>query len=314
MKPEEIKTRELDQKLQRAAVLKILSSADVKRPKVEDFDGVYSTKDIAIDKEYVRTRKMRFARDLDARSAEEADELAYLKKKSDALETLTISLIESSNWLGGDVFTHQTTDYDDIARGVDGVLEFDPKEIGIRLGVGMDVKMILGSNPVSVEQIADAIESNARKFRSRSTRIKYFSPEHDEEKGALDVIPVVVGLDRRSTTHIFGLITKKSQVEEKLAKDPNNKILKDALPKISKEIENSPVQEVIATEIIEQLEAYRKIAEKESMDKRIVTAINKMIEIIKRKLKSVQPFFDKSPNLRNDLVLSMIIEESHRAL
>lgn len=149
-----------------------------------DFVDLYGEDEIKHDLTYVAKREKKFAE-------EEEGSAGILKNKrlAKVLESIIFDQGELSNWFGEQALTIKTSRYDDIANGVDMVIEFaDPAEHAgesfDRLGLAIDISF---RNDVSgkFDHIKDEIDSG------ELTEVKYFKSERSRAQH-LEHLPRVI--------------------------------------------------------------------------------------------------------------------------
>lgn len=164
-----------------------------KKIKETDFVGHYSSESLARDREYVEKRKAQFATDTGVQTV---DKLSHtdIRKVSECAEFLIIEGIDKG-WFP-DCTVMKTSDYDDIANGVDCILErkkgHDP---AAHLGLAIDVTcgQTMEKKLTSIKEAID---------KGVLPRIKYF--KSGNFKGAMDNLPkVVAAVDVLAIDRIF---------------------------------------------------------------------------------------------------------------
>ncbi|MBI4121133.1 MAG: hypothetical protein HY457_02670 [Parcubacteria group bacterium] len=155
------------------------------------------------------------------------------------LEAIIHEQTELANWLGSGATTIKTSRLDDIANGVDEVVEFRKDEgHTAHLGLGIDVTLGTHFLGQKFERIRKEIESG------KLAQVRYFKSSDGSFVGTLPLLPrVIVGAERRHITELARLWV-------------NNK---------NKELAEHPFKKVLIAEIIEQLRAFREYARFEAM-------------------------------------------------
>lgn len=197
------------------------------------------------------------------------------REKNDVMEQVFVHLAEPNNWLGNDMIIFQTTEFDDITKGVDAVAiptMFEEE----RFGLGIDT---------SVSQIQATIERKIRinfaKMKAAKDRnpiqIKYFQSEDEEYHGPLQVIPVVIGIGRSSLKNLLEQYKQIKTLQDKVREHPN---LRPSLRTKIQEMENNPIQILLLEEIRVQLQKYARLVDHDLEKKQMATQIFKLQEII----------------------------------
>lgn len=196
----------------------------------DSFHDIYEDSEIEEDKNYVLRMKREFKRD-ENKESEKSKEIA------NAIEIIINDQIELSDWLGGETYTYQTSEYDDIKNGIDAVLEFiseDEESDQNFLGIAFDITY---KNDVSKKffRIKKEIEEN------KKNNIKYFQSENTEYKGSIENIArLVIGLDIKSGEELIELYCKKE----------------------NKKLENHFFQFQLIDELLYQLDVFMRYSEK----------------------------------------------------
>ncbi len=118
------------------------------------------------------------------------------EKMGRILEAIIYEEIESAGWLGLEVFTVKTADYDDFENHIDMVAEFRPEEgQASHLAFAIDVTM----STLAIGRKLNAILENIE--RGKLGTVKFFVYNHtleNQKPGMLEKIPhVVIGVDAK---------------------------------------------------------------------------------------------------------------------
>lgn len=162
---------------------------------MEQFEDLYGQKQVERDRAYVEDRKTRFERD---NSPEEKDR----KRLATIFEAIMHEQIELSDWLGPEAHTVKTCEFDDIANGVDEIVEVRKEEEGpTRLALAIDVTF----NAQVERKMQRICDEDIGK--ERLARVKYFySEEEPDFRGELSNVPrVVVGIGREAVRELAEL-------------------------------------------------------------------------------------------------------------
>ena len=243
----------------------ILASIKNKEILTDDFTdeakGGYTENDIENDKERVRLRKEDFEKEQDHLSAEDRMKINIGKKRGKALEAIAINMAGKRNqegelwynWYGRKAYVMETTEFDDICRGVDGVLEFD-------MGQGQSHKIALAidaSMRVDMESVKRKMKRGAENIANGKMEVKYFKSAVSGYKGKLkSVIPVVLGLEGDNANKLIRLFAQIVALENKQGRSLEED--EDLAYKIH-EAQKHPCQVVFLKEMKVQLEMYQKM-------------------------------------------------------
>ncbi|HEY9584703.1 MAG TPA: hypothetical protein VJI33_03980 [Candidatus Paceibacterota bacterium] len=196
--------------------------------KLSDFAGSADADRLRADEAYVAKREAEFAK---VDSPEEVEGLKW----SRVLEALIHEQGEQSNWFGPDAVTIKTSRYDDIARGVDEVVQFRKEDAGLYF-LGLAIDATYSHDAVKkLKTIREEIE------KGTLASLRYFISEDADIKGEFNNIPrVIVGVDKKTVGEVAELW----------------------LGGKSKELAAHPIQFQILEQILEQCETFAKYAAK----------------------------------------------------
>jgi len=197
---------------------------------IDDFDGLYSDIERARDKQRQNQHKHSFQI--------ETTERAII------LEAILAENLEMAEWLGGNAYTFQTTEFDDQFNYTDLVVEFDlppgPEYLAIDVTVSLNSKDLYKKS----EGIRTKIDAGAL------TNIKYFESNIDGEQKALSGIPnIVISVPREELKKIAQKQYRALPRSEKGEIDSKGKSDKQALEELAKD----DIQFNILNQIEEQL-------------------------------------------------------------
>ena len=225
------------------------------------------------DKETIDPRKFEhydktmIARDMELVARRQADfrmqstkESEENKKAATVLEAILHEQIGKSDWIGPNVSTIKASQYDDIVNGVDTIARIQREGEGdTHLGLAIDVTFSTHITE-KLDRIKDDVKSG------KLTQIKYFASPNPEDPneytymGSLKVPRVVIGIEKKAVLELT-----KQWMEN------------------GTEISRSPIQHVIASEIVEQLEFFERYAR--SRNQPAVAAVYKQVRsVIERSL------------------------------
>lgn len=235
---------------------------------------------VARDMQYVRDRQARFK--IESRPKAEED-----KKMATILEAIVHEQVELNDWLGPNAETISASHFDDIANGVDTIVQFQREgEHDAHLGLAIDVTFSTDIRD-KFNRIMEDIE------RGRLTEIKYFAspnPEKPDEyvyNGGLKVPRVVIGIERQTVEKLADLWMKKNK----------------------KELGTHVVQRVIAKEILDQLALFEQYARSRNNPKSIAETYKRVREMLERSLNEREDGGFETENvgsLKNDRVFAVI--------
>lgn len=146
---------------------------------IDSFSDKYDPALIAKHQAYLKKREEEFS----ARGQYERP--TY--KLSVILEAIIHEHGEQSNWFGPYCRTIKTTSYDDIAHGVDEIVEFsEPERETSHLALGIDATYGTDRLGEKIAQILDKIDSD------QLSQIDYFVSGDESYRGELNKIPIIV--------------------------------------------------------------------------------------------------------------------------
>lgn len=188
----------------------------------------YSPNSIKNDQKYVKTMEEKFAR-------EDVPEQAKYNKLATILEVILHNQAELNNWLGSDAATIKTSRFDDIANGVDTIVEFNKdKQSASHLGLALDAT-IHSKIYKKIQRIKDEITIG------KLAKIKYFKSDKTHYMGSLSQIPrVIIGADSKTVQELGELWLNRK----------------------NKELAEHSIQFQILDQILIQLESFEEYAEK----------------------------------------------------
>ncbi|MBI1961514.1 MAG: hypothetical protein HYS45_02330 [Parcubacteria group bacterium] len=178
-------------------------------PKIDDF------KQLNPD-DLDRQRDKQKVADLKRRTSEmEKTERAVI------LEAVLAEQIERSEWMGGDAYTFQTTEFDDRINHADLVIEFGRPEGAHYLAIDVTTAQDADVRAKKRERIDQEVDAG------KLTSIKYFESQADEEhpQKSLNNIPravIYVSPEalKRITEIQYDILEKKKGTNQKMAQDP----------------------------------------------------------------------------------------------
>lgn len=234
------------------------------------------------DMQYVRDRKAQFEKEATSESKKN-------KKMATVLEAIIHEQIELGDWLGPNAETVTSSQYDDVANGVDSIVVLPHEGEGdAYLGLAIDVTFSTDIRG-KLNRIMEDIE------KGKLTEIKY-PPLQDSEdaherayKGSVKMPRVVVGIEEHVVEKLADLWLKKNK----------------------KELGSHAVQNVIAKEILDQLAVGEQYARSHGNRNDIATVYRQISGVIERSLKEKEDggdYIDGLGALKNDRVLAVITQ------
>lgn len=223
------------------------SMIKINQPKFVKYFGQSSVKS---DQKYVKKAEKFFQENASLEDIQ-------AKKISLVLEAIIHEHAEMSEWLGGEVETVKTSDYDDYKNGIDTVAAFSGVEgLSEYLGLAIDVTF-----SADVRTKFDRIQKEIKQGKLAEVKyFKYIDIETGKEKFKLRNIPrVVVGANIKTVIELNRLWLQGSSEMETLGKHW--------------------IQFQILEEIISQLDAYEEYAKKVGQEK-VAEKYRKTSEII----------------------------------
>lgn len=222
------------------------------------FSDVYDQGVIDSDLRKVEERKAIFAKRDGKNEAKQETKL-----RSEAMEAIIAHHGDSSEWFGSEAHIIKTTDFDDILRGIDFVLEFDPvdrERVGADDGVPRIALAIDATSSHEMDTVSEKMDRNIKKIFDGDLEVKYFASQiHPEDKGAIrDVVPVVIGIESENINQLIDdvhLLIRLSKIQNKT---PDQK---QSYAELRNKVDNSPAQIIFIKEMVLQLEMYARMME-----------------------------------------------------
>lgn len=263
--PEEILLQEQSQaELPEAerALYELLVPENQKRAiQLEEFTGLYANEVIGADKAYVEERVRRF------REENSPGDKAH-HMRGELFEAIVNSQVAESDWMGASADIIVPSRYDDIANGVDGIVEFEREGGGSsHLALAVDVTD-------SEKKMAEKFEKVRRSIQEGSlSEVKYFKSKNF--RGELSGVPrVVVGAGRETVGNIAELLLRFRRLRttvtagRRSAEEPTAMEQRAAqdLVRVRQEVATHPLQGMLLTEVKTQLGSFQKFALKAGKD------------------------------------------------
>jgi hypothetical protein len=236
----------------------------LERPNPEDFSDIYPREEIERDVKKLEEIERKIA------ESEHINE-----QRGKAFEVLLVDQIHDGEWMGQEAMITQASRFDDVIKGVDPIVEFD-RENAERMAIVVDV-----STASDIAVVEKKIRKNIDKLfkGGRFLEVKYFQSQICDSggtyyKGRLEnLIPVVVGADRRNADVLFEIFTELKMHEKR--GDSN---LKERRKELREILAKHPIQDLFLQETRIQLETYKRILK--GKDEEIVKECEKLLSII----------------------------------
>jgi len=237
-----------------------------------DFEELYGKENVDRDLTSVKNKEKGFTKDANSVYAE-------------VLEAVMYHQIGHGNWFGEKAQTIKPSQYDDVYNGCDLILELEDLQQKLsHLSLSIDVTF----GTTTEEKKFSAIKKNID--NGNLGKIKYFYSEHGGFRGELSKVPqVVIGVEKDIVVQLAGLWSTEGMLKEK-----TEEMLRE-----------HPVQRVILSEILLQLQVFKNYAE-ETGKTTLIPTYQKNIAILEEILK--EKGFMSMGNLRNDKVFTAIRE------
>ena len=177
----------------------------------------------------------------------------FIPPSEDALllEAVMADQIELSDWMGPETFTQKTSRFDDIVNGTDLIAEL--KEHRAHLGLAINVTFGASQIGRKLSKIRGHLLDN------RMGTIKYFLSENSDFQGRLMRIPqIVVGVEEKIVRELgVAWITKQHKI-----------------------LAEHPIQKLIITEIVSQLDAQIAFAQANHLEQSTLATLTRTREIM----------------------------------
>ncbi len=180
-----------------------------------------------------------------------------MEKTALVLEGIFYEHLKGSDWLGKGVETTKTSRFDDIKHGVDLIAEFSIEGFTKHLALGIDVtfnSMSLGKKFAKIKEEID---------KDTLTLVKYF--DSHSHRGELKNTPrTIIGVEKNTVTELAALWVRNQNTE----------------------LANHFVQDIVAREILEQLQVflmYAKSIGAENAERSYTQAMTMLTTVLKKK-------------------------------
>jgi len=220
--PEQAETSESDAVILDAAWRKS-QETETDKIDIESFHQVFGKDRVEKDRRHAASLHKMFEHQLNHPQTGE------LVRMGRILEAIMIEQVELNEWLGPNVNTQQTTDFDDYQNGVDFVAEFQENKASRYVGFAVDATH--GSKQTMKNKLS---RLRAKLTKGEMGHVDYFRSRDGRVEGRLNFLPkVVVQVDKKLLVEIARLWVSGKQ----------------------KELAEHPVKNLIQQEILLQLRA-----------------------------------------------------------
>ncbi len=170
---------------------KALRIIEKSRLKPGDFSGKFPEEEIKADE--ARVEKIK--KEISNKGVQETghDRLAII------FEAIFNQHVEVSNWLGDDVVSYKTSEYDDYVNHVDSVLDLGENSEAPYVALGIDVTTGMYSLEKKFLEIFSGIRDK------RPVRVKYFTTDKKPEPENARFVRLVIGADIDTVKELEGL-------------------------------------------------------------------------------------------------------------
>jgi hypothetical protein len=218
---------------------------------LEEFADLYGKEAIEKDKEYVKKREAIF-------------EKGPSVKFGELFEAIVDSQIEESDLMGPNASVIVPSRYDDVANGIDGIVEFQQEQATSHLALGIDVTKSKEKLSKKFDDIRNSIKTG------NLSRVRYFRSKTGNFRGELRNVPrVVIGADHPAVEDVSSLMLRLIRMKKTIAENRRlnaNDAIAQNLPKefakVRQELALHPIQGIVLTEIKDQLLAFKEYAMK----------------------------------------------------
>jgi hypothetical protein len=256
-----IRPENMEAKINADIIIESLENEKVKEADfIDENKKGFTRVDVEHDMGRVAARKEDFRSDQDHLTDLEIEKIEVGKKRATALEKICINMAGKRDkdgssryaWYGQNSYTVETSEFDDICNGIDGILEFD-------LGSGQSRKIGLAidaSMKPDFSSIMRKMKRGAEKMVDGGGQVKYFKSAVNGEKGKLkNVIPIVLGLEGDKANELIRLFAEIVTLENKMERSADEDM--NLAYKI-REAQQHPCQVIFLKEMKIQLEMYKK--------------------------------------------------------
>lgn len=239
----------------------VLEHEQAERAAIEDFDDLFSDSEREADTKRLATLKQEAAARDAALPEDQRLEYQESEQRASALEIIIADQAELNNWFGEQSLITRTTEFDDLANGVDSVVEFDlGEDVPERLALAIDA-----STSASPDVIAEKMKKRFEKVVSGDlAEVKYFRSQIDDAVGPIAAIPVVIGLDRMHADELtadFAQMIKLEQTRKAAAEKGSREVeerTRAAIKEKKLAMAKHPGQILFHKQMLAQFDMYEK--------------------------------------------------------
>ncbi len=171
------------------------------------------------DLEELAVKLKLFKDELDALPSEDAARAEKMKKVATIVERAIIYAVTTVGWYGEGISIEQASNFDDVKRGVDGVLQIrreGDKDTFLALGIDATYRGLLSKEYRN--KFSKLLESI---WKNQKTKIKYFKNHQGELMKEFDAPKIVLYFDNKDVKNLINLV-KNSNDPEAIKKFKNN--------------------------------------------------------------------------------------------
>lgn len=182
-------------------------SREIERPTISDFVGKVNESERRIDSEWLQRQQ--------SRQEEQAK-----TGRAEILESIIKDSIELSDWMGGNCYTAETSEYDDRANHTDFVIEWEGED-------GEITRLAVDITSAEDDEVIRKKEGYIKRElqRGHMTKLKYFRSEAAPDfEGTITGIPrIVLAIEKEGVQDLSKDIVNKNPRE--IAKNPEQLLL-----------------------------------------------------------------------------------------
>ncbi len=249
------------------SLLRKVSDIDIKRPKLTDFNDVYSPVEINKDELLIKQRQNEW-------KEQNSNYEKFIRNFSSIYEAAIINILDTNKFLGENTEVIPTSKYDDIFNGIDGVFIINQEsDDSIYLGLNMDVTY--SSEEINIDKKIESIKQCIRE--GVLPTLKYFQDPKTKQHKTISLPKIIIGSQQSSAdglVRLWGQTTKDN----------------------SEKLKNHPIQSKIIMEALSQLMYFHKFSKNLSEN----TRENKM----KEKYENISLKYGQMYNYFHDIYMS----------
>jgi hypothetical protein len=238
---------------------------------IDEFDGFYDEKKLALHRSMVAKKEARFDHEKH-------------KEYADVLEAVIFDQCGNGTWFGEQTRAIKTSKFDDYINGSDLILEIEDTARALtHLSLSVDVTFGTTTEAGKFARIKENIDSGTL------GRIDYFRSSYSTIRGEMTHVPqVVIGVEKDTVVKLANLWMDKNEHTE-----------------LAKTLDEHPIRRLILTEILLQLYAFKGYAANTKRTD-LVPIYEKDIQILEDIIRKQGPI--DIMDVRNDKVFLAIKE------